>query len=285
MSNPTLSPVEKLQYLKTSLIGSASHLLKNTALVSENFQKSWDSLISFYENKRLLVNAALHSLLTLKKITKESASELEQLYTNLMQIYRTLETLKCPVHTWDYFLVFIAVQRLDAKSVKVWEHHLGASKEPPLWNQFTEFLSTRLLSLQAFDNSRTGKPPTSNQHSAKSHFQSKSKENHSTKPSSCILCSSNHYVSNCPQYNSKSVTQRLGVISQHKLCYNCLSSHRISACRITKRCLKCGKKTPYFNTPTIHFEENDACINFYIGKCSRYRIEINGSTCAAFCTS
>ena len=66
LANPTLSPVEKLQYLKISVVGSAFHLLKNTALTADNFQKSWEALISFYENKRLLVNAALHSLLSLK---------------------------------------------------------------------------------------------------------------------------------------------------------------------------------------------------------------------------
>ncbi|XP_011174126.2 uncharacterized protein LOC105206319 [Solenopsis invicta] len=40
LANPTLSSVEKLQYLKTSLVGSASHLLKNTALNADNFQKA-----------------------------------------------------------------------------------------------------------------------------------------------------------------------------------------------------------------------------------------------------
>jgi len=37
VANPTLSHVEKLQYLKTSLVGSASHLLKNTTLTADNF--------------------------------------------------------------------------------------------------------------------------------------------------------------------------------------------------------------------------------------------------------
>ncbi|KYN06578.1 hypothetical protein ALC62_02469 [Cyphomyrmex costatus] len=98
IANPTLTSVEKLQYLKTSLIGSASHLLKNTTLTADNFQKAWEALISFYENKRLLVHSTLHSLMNLKRMTKESAVEMEQLYTNIMQIYRTLETLKRPVH-------------------------------------------------------------------------------------------------------------------------------------------------------------------------------------------
>lgn len=38
--NLTLSSVEKLQYLETNLIGFASHLLKNTILTIDNFQKA-----------------------------------------------------------------------------------------------------------------------------------------------------------------------------------------------------------------------------------------------------
>lgn len=89
--NPTLTSVEKLQYLKTST-GFASHLLKNTTLTANNFQKAREALIAFYENRRLLVNAALHFLLTFKRMTKESANEMEHLYTSIMQIYRTLKS-------------------------------------------------------------------------------------------------------------------------------------------------------------------------------------------------
>ncbi|XP_011883842.1 PREDICTED: uncharacterized protein LOC105570992 [Vollenhovia emeryi] len=245
VDNPTLTLVERLQYLKTSLTGSASHLLKNTTLTADNFQKAWDALIAFYENKRLLVNAALHSLLSLKRMTRESAAEMEQLYTNVMQIYRTLETLKRPVQSWDDFLVFIAVQRLDAESVKAWEHTLGLSKEPPTWNQFSEFLVTRLLSLQAFEKSRMSKPQS--QGTVKSHFQGKGKDN-TNKTVSCAICGSNHYVSSCPQYTSKTVLQRLAIINKFKLCFNCLGSHRAAVCRITKRCQKCGHK----HHTTIH---------------------------------
>lgn len=141
--NPTLTSVEKLQYLKTRLVGSAAHVIKNTALTADNFQKAWDALMSFYENKRLLVNAALHSLIQYKRMTKESATEMEQLYTSMMQIYRTLEALQRPVSTWDDFLVFITVQKLDSESVRAWEQHLGSSKESPTWNQFNDFLMTR----------------------------------------------------------------------------------------------------------------------------------------------
>ncbi|KMQ88388.1 hypothetical protein RF55_12141 [Lasius niger] len=199
----TLSPVEKLQYLKASLTGTAAHLLKNTALTADNFEKAWTDLISFYENKRLLVNSAIQALLSLKKITKESASDLKSLYSNIMQIYRTLETLQRPIDKWDDFLVFLAVQRLDSESVKVWEQHLGSTKEPPTWKHFCEFLVTRLLSLQAFEKSQN--LPVKRKispHAVKSHHQIQKRNNMNQSVPTCVLCSAKHFFNQCPQYNS-----------------------------------------------------------------------------------
>jgi len=241
--------VKKLQYLKASLTGTASHLLKNTALTADNFQKAWDDLISFYENKRLLVNAAIQALLSLRRMTRESATDLEYLYTNLMQIFRTLETLQRPVDKWDDFLVFLAVQRLDSDSVKAWEQHLGSAKEPPTWKQFCEFLVTRLLSLQAFEKSRGIKTMTkAQQNTLKSHFQAKNSEIGDKSSPSCIICSSKHYLGGCPQYISKTTQQRYSILTKHGRCYNCLGAHRVSDCRSTKRCTKCGRK----HHTTIH---------------------------------
>lgn len=248
IKNTSLSAVEKLQYLKASLTGTAAHLLKNTALTENNFQKAWEDLISFYENKRLLVNASIQALLSLKRMTSESATDLERLYTNLMQIFRTLETLERPVDKWDDFLVFVAVQRLDSESVKAWEQHLGSAKNPPTWKQFCEFLVTRLLTLQAFEKSRGVKPGMKvHQHAMKTHFQTKPKADPQS-PTTCVICSSDHYLWGCPKYISQTAQQRYALISKHGRCFNCLGAHRVSDCRSTKRCTKCGRR----HHTTIH---------------------------------
>jgi len=250
-ANPTLSAVEKLQYLKTSVIGSAAPLLSNTALTADNFQKAWEALIAFYENKRLLVNAALLSLFSLKRMNNESATEMEQLYTTMIQIYRTLETLGRPVAFWDDVLIFIGSRKLDSESVKAWEQLLGASKEPPKWHQFSEFLVTRFLTLQAYERSRLGKIPvkvTSRAKTAMVHQQSKSNEIRSDKIYKCSICSGQHYTAVCEQYQATSLKQKLELIQRHKLCYNCLGNHKSSICRVTKRCQKCGRK----HHTTIH---------------------------------
>ncbi|XP_071653735.1 uncharacterized protein [Temnothorax longispinosus] len=196
------------------------------------------------EKLQLLVNEALQALFSLKRMTKESHKEMEMLYTNLTQIYRTLETLQRPVETWDDVFVFTAVQRLDSESVKAWENHLGSNKQPPTWEQFKDFLFNRLHSLQAFEKCTLGKSVPS----AKSHFSGKPKDDKAGKKNSCVICSAKHYVAHCPQYTAKTIEQRLAIIAKHKLCFNCLGLHRASACRVTTRCLKCGSK----HHTTIH---------------------------------
>lgn len=131
VSNPTLTTIEKLHYLKLSLTGPSAHMIKNTSLTARNFQKAWDALIAYYENKRLLVQAALQSLFNLKRMNKECGKEMEHLYITIMESYRTLDALQRPIAYWDDFLVYLAVERLDAESVKLWELRIGSSMEPP----------------------------------------------------------------------------------------------------------------------------------------------------------
>ncbi|XP_012524163.1 uncharacterized protein LOC105829678 [Monomorium pharaonis] len=255
VTNPSLSAVEKLQYLKSSIGGSAASLLKNTALTAANFQRSWEALISFYENKRLLVDAELHSLMNLKKMTKESGAELEQLYTNLLEIYRSLEALQRPIDKWDDFLVFIVTQCLDPESAKAWELHLGSLQEPPTWAQLDEFLIARLRALRSFERSRAEK--LSNKLRplvVKSHFQGKEKEVPNNTSYTCSICSEQHHTAACSQFSSKTRNQKLALISKHQLCFNCLGLHRVSNCTTTRRCQRCGKK----HHTSIHLEMSQA---------------------------
>ncbi|XP_071644508.1 uncharacterized protein [Temnothorax longispinosus] len=213
--------------------------------------------LPFYDNPRLQVNTALQSLFNLKSMKKESASELEHLYTAVLQIYRTLETLQRPVETWDDPLVFMTVQKLDSESVKAWENKLGSSKIPPSWQELNEFLITRLFSLQAYEKSRIGQIALKPQMAtAKTHYQGTSNDKASSNTSSntCPICKVKHYVMKCPKYIDETIAQKLALIAKHKLCFNCLGSHKVSNCRITKRCQKCGKK----HHTTIHKAETSS---------------------------
>jgi len=176
-------------------------------------------------------------------------AEMEQLYTKMTQIYRTLESLGRPIAFWDDFLIFVITRKLDSESVKAWEQQLGGSKEPPKWHQFSEFLVTRFLTLQAYERARSGKATLNHPSKpAKVHHQSKFKGTKSEKIYKCGICAGQHYTALCAQYQLKPVKRKLELIQKHKLCYNCLGNHKSSICRVTKRCQKCGRK----HHTTIH---------------------------------
>ncbi|XP_039306359.1 uncharacterized protein LOC120358020 [Solenopsis invicta] len=237
INNSSLTNIERLQYLKTSLTGSAYNLLKNTMLTGGNFSNDWKALVSFYEDKRMLVNSARTSLFSLKPMTKSTAGEMEKLFTGVMETYRTLDTLGRPIHHWDDILIFMVIQRLDSDTVNMWDLHRGPSNELPTWKQFEEFFRNRLMNLKGHETRKGKFVSQLNPSSVKSHYQGKNKT-----VKSCSFCSENHWSASCPQYVSKTVQQRVVLVQKHNLCFNCLGPHRASACRITTRCRKCAGK-------------------------------------------
>jgi len=61
--------------------------------------------------------------------------------------------------------------------------------------------------------------------------------------SSCVLCSGNHPLYRCKQFRKASLQQRLNLIKQNQLCFNCLgNSHRTSQCKVEWMCKFCRRK-------------------------------------------
>lgn len=61
LGDPSLSKIEQLHYLKTSVKGDAEQLIRNLPSMEENLEQAWDLLTTYFENKRLLVRS-YHSL-------------------------------------------------------------------------------------------------------------------------------------------------------------------------------------------------------------------------------
>ena len=96
-SNNSLTNVERLYYLKTSMMGDASELLKHIATIGENFDRAWTTLSSRYENKRLLISSHLKALTSLRAAWTESSSELKRFIDGTVSSRGALEQLQRPV--------------------------------------------------------------------------------------------------------------------------------------------------------------------------------------------
>lgn len=120
-NNPVLSNVEKLHYLKTSLVGEAAQLISSLSISGENFAIAWETLIGRYENKRSLISAQLDKLSNLKSMKTCSARDLNSFMATVSESLGALRALDCPVQYWDILILHQLVKFLDSKTREAWE--------------------------------------------------------------------------------------------------------------------------------------------------------------------
>lgn len=253
-ANAELSAVEKLHYLKMSLSDEPATLLKSIEISSNGFTRAWDTLIARYDNKRILIEAQLSALFSIRKAKSECSSEVKRLLCELKEAIGALATLGCPVQHWDLILIFMTVRQLDVESVKEWEKSLGASSEAPSFADFEKFLLGRILTLEAFERTTTSRKPQ--QANSSRSFGNARIHTAAVSEQKCALCSSSHYISSCPKYLGKTLDQRREVVISKNLCFNCLGPHQLKACRSAKRCRFCRK--PHHST--LHLPAGDSTI-------------------------
>lgn len=102
-TNPGLTNVEKMHYLKTSLTGDAVKLIINLPVSEDTFSIAWETLVHRYENKRVLISSQLDKLFTIKRIQNKSARELNTFLSTVLESLGALKTLGCPTETLGHY--------------------------------------------------------------------------------------------------------------------------------------------------------------------------------------
>ncbi|KYQ55830.1 hypothetical protein ALC60_05260 [Trachymyrmex zeteki] len=151
MENNNLSAVEKLHYLKMSLTGEPAQHLKNISITSENLKRSWEILVTRYDNKRVQIDAQLSALFAIRKLKTAGITEIKKLLGDVKEALDALETLECPVKSWDHMIVFVIVRKLDVESLKEWETTLGAKSTSPSFGELKQFLVGRVQTLESIE--------------------------------------------------------------------------------------------------------------------------------------
>ncbi|RLU19259.1 hypothetical protein DMN91_007816 [Ooceraea biroi] len=96
IDNLDISEVEKLHYLKTSLLNEPAQLLKNIPVSTENFQRAWTTLTARYENTRILIDTQLVQFFSARCAKAESSQNLKRLHGDITEAIGALTSLGCP---------------------------------------------------------------------------------------------------------------------------------------------------------------------------------------------
>lgn len=90
-NNKKLTSVQKLYHLKSCLIGEAEKLLRHTPITEADYEPAWKKLKERYENKRILVNHQLKTLVNQPKITAEKIKDIKALIDTSSECLQQLE--------------------------------------------------------------------------------------------------------------------------------------------------------------------------------------------------
>ncbi|XP_043469591.1 uncharacterized protein LOC122503199 [Leptopilina heterotoma] len=254
--NSDITAVEKMHYLRSSLIGEASQLTANLPLSNDSFNSAWELLTSRYENKRLLIAAQMDKLFNFKVISAKSAGDLNGLLTNTTESLNALVSLGAPVNSWDLVLVYFVTRRLDTQTIEAWEVKQGSSSTPPSYQQLKDFLTGRARTLEnmqlnstQYSQAAKSAPTTSSQKSTSKPAKALT-ASHQDNGYACSHCQGSHYIVVCEKFRNLNPKERREFVKTQRLCFNCLGRHSAHACQSSKRCRECnGKHHTMIHTP------------------------------------
>lgn len=242
-NNAQLTPAQKLQYLKSALQGEPANLIKSMTITDANYTISWQLLSDRYDNQREIVTSLISKLLFYKKLSQESAQELQVLIDTFSECVRALTVQKLPTDQWDVFLVILVVSKLDPTTRREWAiRQTGTAL--PTWKELTTFIGNHIRGLLATVTPQQVK------------LQRQVRVHHITSGQQlCSICNESHHHYQCPELLAKSPSERSSIIKKNHLCFNCLGrDHPVKKCHSKRSCRKCQRR----HHTLLHAEQSAA---------------------------
>lgn len=239
-SQPDLSDVNKLHYLKSALIDEATNKIRIFAIEGIDYSKAWKLLERSYEVKRILISRYLSLILNMPALDKKSANGLSKLADNMQQHLTSLNALG--VSVGSEIIVHILESKLPRITAEKWEASLERKEFPGL-DQMYEFLyktavcaSRREMVKTVCTKKGVSELPVKRKRIFLNQiFLLNTSRN-------CVVCKiKQHPLYLCDKFKQLSVPKRIETVKSAKVCYNCLRSYQNSACK-SSNCTICQKR-------------------------------------------
>ncbi|XP_053687053.1 uncharacterized protein LOC128736588 [Sabethes cyaneus] len=242
-----LPEIEKFHYLRSQLEGEALSIIDSLPLIKANYTVAWELLTKRYSNTKVLRKRQVQALFELPTIRRESASELNSLLDNFEKIVKSLDQVT-PQQTdyKDMLLVHLLCSRLDHTTRRGWEE-FSSTKESDTIKDLTEFLQRRARILESVPikpseiKAEYTQPKRPNKIATVKAYNA-SVQRPSTS-GTCVSCSDNHLLYQCPSFQRLSVSERDALLRSHSLCRNCFRrGHHAKECNSKFTCRQCKGK-------------------------------------------
>ena len=224
-------------------------------LTDNNYVHSVELLKERYGQEHKLVDAHMEALLNLTAPSHNLRS-LQSFY-NVIQIHiRALSSFNIPPKFYGPLLTTAIFTKLPQET----RTHIARDHYGSKWT-IDELLTSISKEIQIFEASQKSSykvnsysnptPTTGSFHTAASNHGGTSRDK-SRKDIRCIFCKGAHKSSLCNTITSHK--DRLAIVKNSGLCFNCLAHHKISQCPSKFTCRECHKKhhTSVCVMPLLH---------------------------------
>ncbi|XP_036321998.1 uncharacterized protein LOC118736000 [Rhagoletis pomonella] len=204
------------------------------------YSQLWAELKRRYDNPRRLVESHVYRLFDLPEHPVLTQHNVHNIIDVVRSTLRALNVKGLATDQWDAIVCPIVPRKLPTPAVSHWTVLYHAETLPNLQKMLEE-IETYADTLRCDPN--VSLRPSTARRVAQSHVVTPKSLNATMKSSlACPRCSEPHRLSRCPQFRALTVDQRLNLVRQAYLCYNCLgTSHSARECSSIS-CNNCKQK-------------------------------------------
>ncbi|CAK9796286.1 hypothetical protein ANTQUA_LOCUS703 [Anthophora quadrimaculata] len=240
--NDDFTPVQKLQYLRSTLTGKAAACIQSLSITDVNYADALELLKDKYNCTRRILLSHCDGIRQIPRLTKDTPGALGHLVDTMNQHLRALKNLSENIASWNSILISIILSKISAYIAWHWELTLRDKKMLEYTN-LLEFLEKRANCAPAAVSKPL--PSTSGKSNVYRNTRSAALRGHalvSVQAPQCHICKGNHETRYCATLKVQPVHERIKTVELARLCNNCLGKkHPIRSCP-SGSCHVCNKK-------------------------------------------
>ena len=236
-ANPTLTSVDKFNYLVSFLESSAAEAIAGLSLTAANYTEAVSILRKRFGNSQLIVNRHMEALLAITTVSSHhDVRGLRKLYDAVESHVRCLRSLGVSADSYGGLLTSVLVNKLPSEIKLVISRVMTEERWEldRLMKVLEEEVNVRERAGANQDTSNRRKPPFRSSASALVAGSSGANSAGIT----CTYCGKGHTSATCGTVTD--VSARKEVLRKEGRCYVCLrKNHVVRECRSTLSCKKC----------------------------------------------
>ncbi|UYV70745.1 hypothetical protein LAZ67_8000420 [Cordylochernes scorpioides] len=256
--NEHLTKIDKFNYLKAYLGGTAAQTVEGFCLSEENYDKAVELLKKRFGKGERLIDVHMNNLLALKplRVTKDVRA-FRELYGRILVQIRSLESLGVVVESYGNLLCPLLLKLLPSDlKLELHREFTGAFSLGDL----IEFLERQLIALESTFGTRdeitAGQPSNEHPQSQSSIVKYRRNERNPlptaagflnaseavNKRKNCAFCERDHESTKCEFAENLTLEDKLGKLKKKGACFRCLKyGHLSKFCKVKTSCTSCGE--------------------------------------------